>query len=177
MNLYIDTHLNDIILILFKNGEIIREKRIIGEKNNSTLIMPALAEIVDVKEVNSILVCNGPGSFTGVRLGVTIAKTLAYTLNIPIRTINYLECMRLSTENNIVAFSDGNGYYVGEYIENTPKLLYLSNVEFKEYNLLNNVELNTNINYNKVFIKALEYLPVNPHKVNPIYIKKLAVEK
>ena len=42
---------------------------------------------------------NGPGSFTGIRIGITIAKVYAWSLNIPITTISSLEAMAISSEN------------------------------------------------------------------------------
>ncbi|MCL7748821.1 tRNA (adenosine(37)-N6)-threonylcarbamoyltransferase complex dimerization subunit type 1 TsaB [Halalkalibacter alkaliphilus] len=59
------------------------------KKNHSIRLMPAIDQLmseVDVKpnELEKIVVANGPGSYTGVRIGVTTAKTLAWSLNIPI---------------------------------------------------------------------------------------------
>ena len=90
MNLFIDTHLNDVIIILSENGRIKKEKKILNEKQNSKIIMPLIKKMLGQEKPESIIVVNGPGSFTGVRLGVTIAKTLAYTLQIPIYTITSL---------------------------------------------------------------------------------------
>ena len=39
------------------------------------------------KDIDKIIVVNGPGSFTGIRIGITIAKVYAWSLNIPITTI------------------------------------------------------------------------------------------
>ena len=99
MNLFIDTHLDDIIIILFKNNEILKKEIVTGEKQNSKLIMPTIEKVLENKTPESIIVCNGPGSFTGVRLGVTIAKTLAYTLEIPIRTVSSLELLAISLKD------------------------------------------------------------------------------
>jgi tRNA threonylcarbamoyladenosine biosynthesis protein TsaB len=59
------------------------------KKNHSIRLMPAIDQLmgeVDVKpnELEKIVVANGPGSYTGVRIGVTTAKTLAWSLNIPV---------------------------------------------------------------------------------------------
>ena len=182
MNLFIDTHLDDIVILLFKDNKIIKERKITGEKQNSTLIMPTIKKVLGKSKVESIVVCNGPGSFTGVRLGVTIAKTLAYTLNIPIRVISSLECIALSVESleRIVAFNDKNGYYVGIFDENMNLIgnyEYLSNAEFKEYSDKYNVYTEVELNYSNIINYTMNKETVNPHQVNPVYIKKLDVEK
>lgn len=183
MDLYIDTHLDDITILLFKDKKIYKEKIIFGKKQNSKLIMPTIQEVLENEIPKSIIVCNGPGSFTGVRLGVTIAKTLAYTLEIPIRTISILEVMALSLEeklDKIVAFNDKNGYYVGIF-DNNLNIIgnyeYLSNCEFSDYSTKYKVYTDIPMNYDKIYNYAMTKPQQNPHQVNPIYIKKLDVEK
>ncbi|WP_108672159.1 tRNA (adenosine(37)-N6)-threonylcarbamoyltransferase complex dimerization subunit type 1 TsaB [Peribacillus acanthi] len=66
------------------------------KKNHSVRAMPAIQQLmkeceVEPKELGKIIVANGPGSYTGVRIGVTIAKTLAWTLGIPIVGVSSLE--------------------------------------------------------------------------------------
>lgn len=182
MNLFIDTHLNDVIIILYEDGKIIKEKIIENEKQNSKVIMPTIKKILGKKKPNSIIVVNGPGSFTGVRLGVTIAKTLAYTLEIPIRTITSLESLALSIDDQekIVAFSDKNGYYIGIFNHENELIgnyEYLTNSEYNEFSQKYEIITNIDINYSKVIDYALLKSPVNAHEVNPIYIKKIDVEK
>ena len=179
MNLFIDTHLNDVAIILYDNliiaKEIIKEK-----KENSRIIMPTIKKVIGDNKLSSIIVVNGPGSFTGVRLGVTIAKTLAYTLNIPIRTVTSLECLAICSPNHLVAFSDNNGYYVGNFNKNMSlkeEYKYLSNSEFVLFSSKNEVSIDSELYYDKIIKYALEKKPINPHQVNPIYIKKLSVEK
>ncbi|MEI6509256.1 MAG: tRNA (adenosine(37)-N6)-threonylcarbamoyltransferase complex dimerization subunit type 1 TsaB, partial [Bacteroidota bacterium] len=46
---------------------------------------------VDYKQLNAIAVSKGPGSYTGLRVGVSTAKGLCYALNIPLIAINTLE--------------------------------------------------------------------------------------
>ena len=182
MNLLIDTHLNDVIILLEKDNKIIKEKKVYNENQNSRVIMPSIKKILKKNKPNSIIVVNGPGSFTGVRLGVTVAKTLAYTMKVPIRTVSYLECMAVSTDSNdkTVAFSDNNGYYIGIFSENNElygDYEYLTNAEYKEFTDKYNVNDDVEIDYLKVINFALSKDPVNAHEVNPIYIKKLDVEK
>ena len=175
--LYIDTHFNDIHIILFDDLKILKEKHVINEKQNSTFLVPSLKEVIDGQEFDEIIVCNGPGSFTGVRLGVTVAKTLAYTLEKPIKVLSYFDIMAYSLDDkkHLLGISDGNGYFIGEYenFQKTNEYYYVNNSEF---NKLSNVETDVSINYEKVLLKSKELNPVNPHGVKPIYVKLIGVE-
>lgn len=181
MNLFIDTHLNDVVIILYKDGKIIKIKEVKNQKENSKIIMPSIEEVLDGKFPDSIIIVNGPGSFTGVRLGVTIAKTMAYTMEVPIRTITSLECIVLSTDKEkIVSFGDKNGYYIGTFDDDynlVGDYKYLSNSEYDEYSKKHNVITDIDLNYEKIIEYTLKRNSLNPHEVNPVYVKKLDVEK
>lgn len=175
--LFIDTHLWDIIIILLKDGKVVNKEEVINKKNNSEYIFPSIIKVIDKVKLDEIIVVNGPGSFTGVRLGVTIAKTLAYTLNIPIKSISALEVMSITSDNDKVAFSDNNGYYLANFAnKDNPEYKYITEEEFdlkkdKEEYL---TKYENDIEKVYEFIKNRKLL--NPHEVNPIYIKKIGVE-
>ncbi|MDT8862396.1 tRNA (adenosine(37)-N6)-threonylcarbamoyltransferase complex dimerization subunit type 1 TsaB [Alkalihalobacillus sp. MEB130] len=68
------------------------------KKNHSIRLMPAIDDLmkevsVKPKELERIIVANGPGSYTGVRIGVTTAKTMAWSLGIPIIGVSSLEVL------------------------------------------------------------------------------------
>lgn len=68
------------------------------KKNHSVRLMPAIEQLmndVDMmpNELDRIAVAMGPGSYTGVRIGVTIAKTLAWTLKKDLVGISSLEIL------------------------------------------------------------------------------------
>ncbi|MFD1780763.1 tRNA (adenosine(37)-N6)-threonylcarbamoyltransferase complex dimerization subunit type 1 TsaB [Fredinandcohnia salidurans] len=81
---------------------IVDEEKVIGEvitnlpKNHSVRVMPTIEQLmkecgIKPKELEKIVVAMGPGSYTGVRIGVTIAKTLAWSLQIPLVGVSSLE--------------------------------------------------------------------------------------
>lgn len=69
-----------------KNGKIIKEKRFATGKELSKKLLLAIDKIVEGKPKNlkAIEVKSGPGSFTGIRIGVAVANALGYALGIPI---------------------------------------------------------------------------------------------
>lgn len=181
MNLFIDTHFNNVILLLEKNKEIVSKEVIINQKNNSTILMPSIKKLLNNQIPDSIIVVNGPGSFTGVRLGVTVAKTLAYTMNIPIRTITSLECMSyfVNKPNAKIGFSDSNGYYIGNFNYNTlvGDIVYIDNKDYNNDSIIIDNDYFDDLVYVNIINDTLNRKPINPHAVNPIYIKKINVEK
>ena len=182
--LFISTYDKLITIGLLKNGEILDLKEIESNQNHSSLVIPNIENILKTNDIttsylNEIIVVNGPGSFTGVRLGVTIAKTLAYTLDIPIKTITSLECIAISTEiktNKLAIISDLKGSYIGYFDENNNLIedyKYLKRTEYEEYIKDKQEYLISDFKFDleKIckYIKTKE--PINPHLVNPIYIK------
>ncbi|MCM3719842.1 tRNA (adenosine(37)-N6)-threonylcarbamoyltransferase complex dimerization subunit type 1 TsaB [Fictibacillus phosphorivorans] len=83
------------------------EGKVLGEyitnlkKNHSIRVMPAIEQLmketgVKPAELDRIVVAKGPGSYTGVRIGVTIAKTLAWTLKKELVGVSSLEVLAQS---------------------------------------------------------------------------------
>ncbi|PMC33953.1 tRNA (adenosine(37)-N6)-threonylcarbamoyltransferase complex dimerization subunit type 1 TsaB [Bacillus sp. UMB0899] len=83
---------------------LVEEETVVGEyitnlkKNHSVRAMPAIERLlhdcdVTPKDLEKIIVATGPGSYTGVRIGVSIAKTMAWALKIPIVGISSLEIL------------------------------------------------------------------------------------
>ncbi|WML42682.1 tRNA (adenosine(37)-N6)-threonylcarbamoyltransferase complex dimerization subunit type 1 TsaB [Neobacillus sp. PS3-40] len=94
--LAIDTSNNTLGVALFDEDRVLGEYITNMKKNHSIRIMPAIHTLIKdcdrvPGDLTRIVVAKGPGSYTGVRIGVTIAKTLAWTLNIPLVGISSLE--------------------------------------------------------------------------------------
>lgn len=83
---------------------ILRDEQVIGEfttniaKNQTPRLMPAIDFLMNEVELspdqlNKIIVAKGPGSYTGVRVGLTTAKSLAWALDIPIVGVSSLQSL------------------------------------------------------------------------------------
>lgn len=191
-SLYIDTHDAEIVLCLYKDGKVIDSIVKNSTRNHSDFTMPLLKELLDnnqikVNDLNEILVVNGPGSFTGVRIGVTIAKTLAYTLNIRIKTITSLQmfaCANKELNKKLVIIRDVKGVFLGLFDKDNNQigdLEYKSNQEFDEYvknnNLSENIIEDKKIDFEAIYDEFKKIKPTIAHKANPIYIKVIEALK
>lgn len=182
--LFLSTYDKLITIGLLKNGELLDYKEIESNQNHSSLVIPNIENILNSNDINTsylneIIVVNGPGSFTGVRLGVTIAKTLAYTLNIPIKTITSLECIAVSTNNNtnkLTTIQDLKGSYIGYFDKNNNLIddyKYLKKLEYEEYikDKTNFIITDSKFDLEIIYKYLKNKESINPHIVNPIYIK------
>ena len=182
--LFIDTHDKNVLLILFKNGKVLDKIDIETVNKHSVVATPSIKTILDsnncdVHSLNEIIVCNGPGSFTGSRIAVTIAKTISYSLKIPIKQIDALTIMSINVDSDkkIVALKDRNGAYVGKYDKDNKLLedmVYLNNKEYNELCEANDVIENIDVDYEKMYsyLDSIEH--INVHEVKPIYIKGIS---
>ena len=96
--LAIDTSNYSLGIALVSRDQVIGEYITNMKKNHSIRVMPAIEKVLQdcetkPKELEKIVVARGPGSYTGVRIGVTIAKTLSWTLNIPLVGVSSLAVM------------------------------------------------------------------------------------
>lgn len=96
--LAIDTSNYTLGIAVLNSGSVVGEFITNLKKNHSVRAMPAIEELlkecgITPAELEKVIVANGPGSYTGVRIGVTIAKTLAWSLNIPAVPVSSLEVL------------------------------------------------------------------------------------
>ena len=195
--LFIDTHDKNVLMILYKDGKIINKENLETKNKHSEVAMPTIDKLlkdvnVDVSELGNVIVVNGPGSFTGVRIGVTIAKTYGYLINKYITPVSSLKSLAISSNQKDVVMSvisaNRNNYYVGIYdsqynelIEeqfvNASRLLELMN-EYKPYIVSNDFNVLGVYKFNKVNLDVLEIVEyykdrnsVNYHALVPNYLK------
>ena len=73
--------------------EVSSEKFIHGEKLHLLIQELFASSKIKIKKLNAIAVSSGPGSFTGLRIGVATAKGLSFALKIPLISMNSIEIM------------------------------------------------------------------------------------
>lgn len=201
--LYIDTSSSYLYTGIVENNSLLCE---IKKEYGHTLSEMALPEIVSMYEKNNInvnsidkiIVVNGPGSFTGIRIGITIAKVYAWSLNIDITTITSLEAMMISNNDNkykVPIIDARRGYVFGAIYDNKnkeilkPKHIKLDELKkeltyIKEYQYITNdnfEDLDNKVSYTPDILKIVDYCKnkksINPHLVNPEYLKLTEAEE
>ena len=78
------------------------------------------------EDLNAICISAGPGSFTGLRIGMSYAKGIALALNIPIVPISTFDSLAYDntvTKLSVLIYSHGNTFYICEYNLDNGKLL------------------------------------------------------
>ncbi|MBS0620255.1 MAG: tRNA (adenosine(37)-N6)-threonylcarbamoyltransferase complex dimerization subunit type 1 TsaB [Verrucomicrobia bacterium] len=83
--LLIDTSSEHCILALLSHGEVVRQEVFLHKNNLSKELMPAIETLLMGQPLDSIAVGTGPGSYTGTRVGVAVARSLAFALQIPLQ--------------------------------------------------------------------------------------------
>ena len=202
--LYIDTTSNYLYTGIVDDDKILCEIKRRFNHDLSTMALSSIAEMfnkngIKPNDINKIILVNGPGSFTGCRIGITIAKVYAWTLNIPITVISSLEAM--ATSNLDYDFfvpvidarrgyvyagiydKDGNSIMKDQYIKKilletaangmTSNYTYITN---------DNLELDGTVNiYNpdilRIVTKYKEKEEINPHVIDANYLKLTEAEE
>lgn len=87
---------------LLRSGELIRAQRLDPARRSAQTLAPAIAGLLDEcrvvpREIGLVAVTIGPGSFTGLRVGVTTAKTLAYAIGCDVIGLDTLDVAAAQT--------------------------------------------------------------------------------
>lgn len=119
-----DTSNQTLAAAILEDDQTIASFQLNQKMNHSLTLMPAIEHIMKIssltpKDLDRIVVAQGPGSYTGIRIAVTTAKTLADTLKIELVGISSLKALaaNVSDQRLIVPIMDArrNNVYAGVY--------------------------------------------------------------
>lgn len=200
ISLFLDTSSKKLVVILVKDNKIIGFKELESINDHASHLIPFIDEILKennmtTKDINKIFVVNGPGSFTGTRIGVTVGKVLAYSNDIPVIPVSSLKQYIFSLENynyyvSIIKDKNNRMYYgiydkdyndivIDKYqtkdvfmkdIENLINAVFISEEEIEGINTIKPI-----LNINKL-IEYYKDKEINAHYLKPNYLKKIDAE-
>lgn len=197
---FLDTSNSHLTVAIYKNKTLLAGYNKPCDNKLSADIMPIIDEVfkkagTSLWDIDKIFVVIGPGSFTGIRIGVTIAKTLAWASNteiVPISSLEFMATTKVRTPYTVPIIDARRGYvYAGVYDKKLNKISedqYISLEDLKKqlgntkytivsYDEINEKKLYPNININMILKKHLNDKSVNPHLINPSYLKLTEAEE
>jgi len=202
-SLLIDTSTNDLTVSIATNNSVLALITSTNMKEHSKYALSSIEKLfkesnLGPQDIDKIIVTEGPGSFTGIRIGITIAKTYAWALKkeiIPISSLltyalgytgydYYVVLIDARRNCGYAAIYDReyNVFMAEQYMpikdlySKVEKLngssIIIGNIDFEGYKV-NPIKIDV--------LRTITYcdkLPaVNPHGVNPHYLKRVEAEE
>ena len=113
-----------------------KHKAVVVEKQSVALPRAAESFLTECgaawRDINAIGVVVGPGSFTGIRMGIAYAKGLGIGLNIPVVGINAFELYLAATPDAFVAIDSGRGDFFVASPKHEPCTMSIEDVETEQ---------------------------------------------
>lgn len=177
---------------LGKDGNLIDEISYECWQKQSEMMIPEISKIllnnnISPKDIGEILVTLGPGSYTGVRIALTIAKVYAYCLNIPCYAFSSLLVLQNYNKKSICLINArSNRSYFSVYDKNEAVIFdtIKTNDEIKDFienykdfvicgdtNYLNIEGENNSVCKNMLLLKNDKYLVKDIMTLKAIYLK------
>lgn len=189
----LDTSTEYLYVSVIKNDIEVFTEVLYGKNNHSEKLMGIIEKglgYMSAKELDEVIVGIGPGSYTGVRVALTVAKVLAWTINKPLKTISSLSLIGSGylKEDGVYAISSiaKKGHVYGKIVEvKNGKMnillndIFLTDEEFdseieKIKVIKNNIVIVNNENYkfDNDIIDDHSIVISNVHEVVPNYLRK-----
>lgn len=142
--LAINTAVNNEILLSFSGIDYY--KSLPEKTKTSEMLLPMVNDLLTksgktISDIDVLACVVGPGSFTGIRIGVSTARALAYALDKPIVAVTYFDCLAY---NNTAPFSavvdggDGKVCYIQNFDQKSspPKAIWLKDLSANAHKII-----------------------------------------
>ncbi|WP_300558135.1 tRNA (adenosine(37)-N6)-threonylcarbamoyltransferase complex dimerization subunit type 1 TsaB [Companilactobacillus sp.] len=127
-----DTSNKPLTVAVVEDGKILARADSTEEKTHSVSLLPDIKDSLQkaglsIDDIDRIAVAQGPGSYTGVRIAVTVAKTLAFTLDKPLVGISSLRLLAANGDNGklVVPVEDArnDNAFAGAYLKKSGEVV------------------------------------------------------
>lgn len=190
-DLILDSSNSELLIAIAKDNNIIDRIEYEAWQRQSELMTFELEKLlkrnnINKKDIDSILLPIGPGSYTGIRISLTIGKIFAYALNIKIYPFSSLQILKTIKKPSICLINARSGRsYIGVYddenvilkdtiYKNDEVIKYINN--HPDYDICGDVNyLNLNGKNNDKVLNMLalkQYVePLDSFHIKPVYLK------
>lgn len=164
ISLFLDTSSNYLTLGLIKDNQVLKTIHELLANNLSKITLSRIDELLkeynyQASDIDEIVCVSGPGSFTGLRIGITIAKTYAYGLNKKLYSVSKLYAMACSIKDKaykVPIIDARHGHVYGAVYDANNNLILEEQYMAKEA-LLKFVEELASPNYAYISEEALDF--------------------
>lgn len=109
--LLIDTSTDILVLMLHEDNKLIDSVYRKGKSDHQAFIIPLIEDLLarnntDIKSIDEFIIGIGPGSYTGLRVGLMTAKMFSYTLNKPLKKISSLAFLASGYDERRIVWHD-----------------------------------------------------------------------
>lgn len=198
ISLFVDTALSFIRIGLFKDDKLVDFINERCEKNMSSLFDVRVKDLFDrnnltLNQVDKIYTVTGPGSFTGIRVGMTFSKVLAMALNLKITPISELQVLASTKSNKLKApmIDARRGYvYAGVYDEDCSTIIedkhilledFLNinkDVEYISYDSFEHIStVKPEIDFERIILINKDKKQIDHEVLTPNYLKLTEAEE
>ena len=103
--LNIDTAFETACVCISRSAEIITLEKNHNQKNHASFLQPAIKQAcstagIQLSDIDAVAIANGPGSYTGLRVGLASAKAICYALHKPLILLNTLDILAYALKEN-----------------------------------------------------------------------------
>lgn len=201
ISLLVDTSTRNVCIGLFKDKKLIDKTISLNEIDLSSKFMVLVDSIIKrnnikISDIDKFFVAIGPGSFTGIRIGVTCIKVIAWSLKkevIPFSSLELLASNSIKTDYVVPLIDARRGYVFAGIYDN--QLNCIQKDQYIDLNvLINSIDNSKTITYSsldkfsfnvdmpeykieKIVSKHYNDVSINPHSLIPNYLKKTEAEE
>ncbi len=114
--LNIETSTKSCSVAIGQKGQVIANKETYAENSHSSILTTFIKDVFkktqfEFHDLDAIAISKGPGSYTGLRIGVSTAKGLCYALDKPLISINTLKAMAYGITTNYESINEASVFF------------------------------------------------------------------
>ncbi len=186
-SLILDSSTKILYVCLVKDEKVLYEKYVEGNKDHAKNIVYLIDEAltnnkIESKDLDEIICGYGPGSYTGVRMAVSVCKMLAVFMKKPLYTISSLKLMASGAKGKVLSYIDARrGNVFGTIIDTTSDTYIVNEAHTELTNLKNNsydFEVNdSSYKVDPLYVIKHKNLVSEPHLLVPNYLRETEAER